>query len=168
MEIRLLDSQDAGIYRELRLKSLKENAEAFLTTYEIEKEKPIEQLEQNLKVTEDRFTFGAFVDHELVGIVTFVREYHPKLRHKGNVYGMYVASDRRGKGIGRALLELLIARARQCIGLEQMNLVVMSDNIAAIRLYEAVGFVRYGTEIKAIKSGEQYWDEDYMCLRLTS
>ena len=32
MEIRILDLQDAEIYRELRLKSLKENPEAFLST----------------------------------------------------------------------------------------------------------------------------------------
>jgi hypothetical protein len=36
-QIRLLESLDAEIYREIRLDSLKESPESFLTTYEIER-----------------------------------------------------------------------------------------------------------------------------------
>nr|WP_260987018.1 hypothetical protein [Paenibacillus terrae] len=80
-----MDSQDAEIYREMRLKSLKENPEAFLTTYEIEKDKPIEQLRRNLIASDHRFTLGAFINGGLIGIVTFVRESNPKIVHKGNI-----------------------------------------------------------------------------------
>jgi ribosomal protein S18 acetylase RimI-like enzyme len=166
LKIRVLDTEDADIYRELRLRSLKENPEAFLTTLEIEKEKPIEQVRNNLKTTDSRFTLGAFSDSELIGIVTFVRESNPKTIHKGNVYAMYVSPEFRGKGIGKALIQELVKRANQCDGLEQMNLTVISNNTAAKRLYETVGFVVYGTERYALKSGDQYWDEELMVLRL--
>ncbi|WP_318671150.1 GNAT family N-acetyltransferase [Paenibacillus sp. PSB04] len=159
-------SQDAEIYRELRLKSLKENPEAFLTTYEIEKDKPIEQLRRNLIASHNRFTLGAFINSGLIGIVTFVRESNPKTVHKGNIYAMYVQPEFRGNGAGKSLVQELISKAKQCDGLEQINLTVISNNNAAKRLYESFGFVTYGTERNALKSGYQYWDENSMVLRL--
>ncbi|MGO4699299.1 N-acetyltransferase family protein [Paenibacillus sp. 2TAB26] len=166
MKIRILDSADAEIYRELRLKSLKENPEAFLTTYEIEKDKPIEQLQRNLIASDNRFTLGAFINSELIGIVTFVRESNSKISHKGNVYAMYVSPEFREKGIGKSLIQELVIKAKQFDGLEQINLTIISNNDAAKRLYETAGFVTYGTEQNALKTGYQYWDEDLMVLRL--
>jgi len=166
MEIRILDSKDAEMYRELRLQSLKENPEAFLTTYEMEKAKPLEQLQSNLIASDHRFTLGGFIDNELVGIATFVRESNPKIVHKGNVYAVYVSPERRGKGIGKSLVQHLVMKAKQSDGLEQINLAVISNNHAAKRLYEKFGFVAYGTERNALKTGDQYWDEILMVLRL--
>lgn len=97
MLIRLLESLDAEMYRKIRLDSLKESPESFLTTYEIERTKPIEQTQQNLKVTDSRFTLGAFINDDLIGIVTFVQESNVKTNHKGNVYAMYVSPNYRGQ-----------------------------------------------------------------------
>ncbi|MNJ70092.1 Acetyltransferase (GNAT) family protein [compost metagenome] len=83
----------------------------FLTTFEIEVVKPIEQVQQNLKPTSSRFTLGVFNVNELVGIVTFVRESNPKIIHKGNIYAMYVSPEFRGEGIGKALIKELVKRA---------------------------------------------------------
>ncbi|WP_274650982.1 GNAT family N-acetyltransferase [Paenibacillus humicola] len=166
-DIRLLHPSDAEICRELRLRSLKENPEAFLTTFEVEREKPLERFRENLTVTDDRFTLGAFIGDELAGMVTFVREAPLKARHKGSVLAMYVAPERRGKGIGAALIRELAARVRRLGGVEQLNLSVISDNEAAKRLYAAAGFAVYGHEPRSLKAGNQYWDEDYMVLRLT-
>ncbi|WP_306431085.1 GNAT family N-acetyltransferase [Paenibacillus sp. XY044] len=161
-----MDSKDAEIYRELRLKSLKENPEAFLTTYEIEEDKPIEKLRGNLIASDNRFTLGAFINSVLIGTVTFVRESNPKIVHKGNVYAMYVAPEFREKGIGKSLVQELIIKAKKCDGLEQINLTVISNNNAAKRLYETIGFVTYGTERNALKTECQYWDENLMVFRL--
>ncbi|BBH24315.1 N-acetyltransferase [Paenibacillus baekrokdamisoli] len=166
MLIRLLESLDAEIYREIRLDSLKESPESFLTTYEIERTKPIEQTQQNLKVTDSRFTLGAFINNDLIGIVTFVQESNVKSNHKGNVYAMYVSPNYRGQGIGKALMIELVKRAKEFSGLEQINLTVISVNTMAKSLYESIGFKVYGTERNALKSGELYWDEDLMTIRL--
>jgi RimJ/RimL family protein N-acetyltransferase len=166
MLIRLLEAPDAEIYREIRLDSLKESSESFLTTYEIESERPIEQIRQNLIATDSRFTVGAFINNELVGIVTFVRESNLKINHKGNVYAMYVSPKNRGQGIGKSLMTELVKRAKRISGLEQINLSVISNNNTAKRLYESIGFNKYGTERNALKSGDLYWDDDLMCIRL--
>lgn len=60
----------------------------------------------------------------------------------------------------------LVKRAKEFNGLEQINLTVISDNTLAKNLYESVGFKVYGTERNALKSGELYWDEDLMTIRL--
>ena len=54
-------------------------------------------------------------------------------------HGVHVRADRRGRGIGKALLQELIARARQQ-GLHAMIAGVGADNLASIRFHEALGF----------------------------
>lgn len=50
-----------------------------------------------------------------------------------------------GKGYGTRGLELLLGKAFEKEKLRRVHLKVASDNHAAIRLYESVGFVREGT-----------------------
>ncbi|MBW7456005.1 GNAT family N-acetyltransferase [Paenibacillus sepulcri] len=166
MEIRVLEPADAEIYRELRLNSLVESPESFLTTYEIEGERPIEQTRQRLQAADSIFTLGAFKNHDLIGVVTFVRESHIKTAHKGNVYAMYVSPEYRGQGIGKALVNELLRKAKNGDGLEQVNLTVNSSNTQAKRMYESIGFATYGTERNASKWKGQYWDEDLMVIKL--
>lgn len=166
MDIRRLTSEDAVSYRALRLRSLQENPEAFLVTYDSEVSKPIEEIQHKLQPSSKRFTLGCFDKQELVGMVTFVREQHLKTIHKGNIYAMYVSPTCRGEKIGKALITALIARARLFEGLEQIGLTVISDNIAAKQLYGSLGFTACGVERNALKYKGQYWDEERMVLRL--
>jgi ribosomal protein S18 acetylase RimI-like enzyme len=52
---------------------------------------------------------------------------------------LYVAPDRRGEGLGRALLEAAMETARG-EGAEQMELGTSEDDTAARALYESAGF----------------------------
>jgi ribosomal protein S18 acetylase RimI-like enzyme len=52
---------------------------------------------------------------------------------------LYVAPDRRGQGIGRALLEAAMDTAREH-GAAHIDLGTSTDDTAAIRLYESYGF----------------------------
>jgi phosphinothricin acetyltransferase len=57
---------------------------------------------------------------------------------------IYIAPDRQGGGIGRALLPALIARS-EALGYRQMIAVIGdSANHASIRLHESCGFVHVG------------------------
>jgi len=77
-----------------------------------------------------------------------------------------VIPEARGAKIGKMLMQEAIGRATQNPGIEQINLTV--TNKAAQKMYEALGFVTYGTEPDALKIGSQYLDEDMMKLRLRS
>lgn len=167
MYLRTLTSLDAEVYRELRLQSLRLHPEFYLSSYESEKKLSIVTTRIRLEPSENNFTLGAFDGEEkLVGIVTFFRESRPKIDHKANIYSVYVDADIRKQGVGRRLMLELIARARLLPGLEILNLTVTSNNVAAKRLYESLGFVCYGTEPKAMKIGDEYLDEDLMILML--
>ncbi|MFL0554040.1 N-acetyltransferase family protein [Paenibacillus barengoltzii] len=105
--------------------------------------------------------FGSTFEREVAFTIEMVAE-----RIKANVFGLYVTPEMRGKGIGLALMEELIARAKRMEGLEQLNLTVVSTNDSARRLYASLGFQLYGTERRALKWDGAYFDEDYMALRL--
>ncbi|MDF9842169.1 MULTISPECIES: GNAT family protein [unclassified Paenibacillus] len=169
MYIRLLNPDDAEQYRGLRLQALQLHPEAFLSTYEAEKEMPLEVTSRRLEPAEDKFTLGGFTGQgELAGVVTFIRESREKLRHKGSVFAMYVTPSARKQKLGHSLMSELITRAGQMPGLMTVNLTVFSDNQPAKRLYAALGFTCYGTERNAVKLDGRYLDEDLMTLELDS
>ena len=116
----------------------------------------------------DSFTLGAYADNVLAGVVSFAREGEDreKLRHKGMLFTMYVSTEFRGYGIAAKLLEEIIKRVQKIPDIEQINLIVLSDNMRAKQLYEKFGFEKYGTEKHSIKWKGLYHSEDLMVLRL--
>lgn len=61
----------------------------------------------------------------------------------GEVKRMYVGAAWRGKGVGRALLEALIARAR-AMGYSALRLGTVTEMTAARTLYASLGFTPIG------------------------
>jgi ribosomal protein S18 acetylase RimI-like enzyme len=57
------------------------------------------------------------------------------------LYDLYVAQQQRRRGIGRALLAEAARRAEQA-GAIRVELATATDNVAAQKLYEALGWVR--------------------------
>jgi RimJ/RimL family protein N-acetyltransferase len=164
---RVLLESDAQRYQELRLSGLKTNPEAFGSTFERECKFPLEIVIDRIRPSRDKFVLGTLNEQEsLEGIVALVRESGMKTAHKANVFGMYVAKDKRGKGVGKTLILELIKKARDIDGIEQINLSVVSNNEPAKRLYQSVGFKTYGIERNALKFNRKYYDEDLMVLRL--
>ena len=107
---------------------------------------------------------GAFIDNELVGVMTIAGEGAPKLRHRVNLFAVYVTPEVRGKRVGTALLQEVVKYTKQMPHVEKINLTVVSTNKAAIKLYEKVGFKSFGLEHHAMKMNDTYVDEIYMSL----
>ncbi len=167
MQIRTITPDDAEDYRAIRLQALKDNPEAFGGSYEESVERTVADMRTRLEThTADNFILVAVIDEKMVGTVGLVRQSFLKMRHKAIIWGMYVAPETRGSGIGRALMNDVIIRARQLPDLEQLSLTVVTDNTAARQLYLSFGFEIYGLERHALKLGERYLDEEYMVLFL--
>lgn len=86
---------------------------------------------------------------ELDGMVVgygYVGPYRPRAAYRYTVEdSIYLHPDWRGQGLGRALLDRLIAESTQR-GFKQMIAVVGdSDNRASVRLHLAAGFTEIGT-----------------------
>ena len=113
LNIRALTEDDAGDFRRLRLRALKEHPDAFGSSYEEESALSLETVAARMRRTAESphaFTLGAYREGELVGMVGFYREQREKMRHKATIWGMYVPSEEQGKGIGRALLTEAVER----------------------------------------------------------
>ncbi len=171
MFVRKLTEDDGEALWTLRSQALTDNPEAFAITYEEFLTSGKEQLFEGLRQKE-AFYVGAFEASEasaphLIGMVFCRREEGRKNRHKGRILSMYVQQKSRGQGVGKALLQETITRAKQLVGVEQLHLTVVISNTSARSLYRTMGFTVYGTIPRALKVDEQYWDEEQMVLRLT-
>ena len=173
MQLRRLTVIDAPAYRALRLRAFHDHPEAFTSSYEEEVLKPLAYSEQRLAATSSAWFWGAFAPDAgtaagvLVGCVGLDREQRIKNRHKAVVIGMYVAPEQGRRGLGRALLDALLAGARAS-DLELLVLTVTRGNRGAEQLYLDAGFVSYGIEPGAIKVGHQRFDKNHMFLQLVS
>ena len=85
----------------------------------------------------------AVAEGTIVGALTFDGGRRPRLRHAGE-FGISVIQAYAGVGLGKALLEYLLAWAERSGVVRKINLKVRVDNLPAIRLYEQMGWVREG------------------------
>ena len=164
--VRRLTAADAAAFRELRLRALKEHADAFTSSFEEDVSQPVGAVEQRLAGESGNVFWGAYVEGTLRGMVGLAREARAKNRHKGHVVAMYVAPEFGRRGLGKALLQAVIDYARDERQLEQLVLTVTRTNQAASELYRAAGFRTFGVEPRALKVGSDYFDKEHMILFL--
>ena len=166
MEIRRLAVKDAPEYRALRLRAFRDHPEAFTTSHEELEQQPLSDTEKRFGAEHLAF-WGAFDDSgALCGYVGLDREARVKCRHKATLIGMYVVPERAGHGIGRGLVDALLAHARE-LDLELVLLTVTEGNSRAAQLYERCGFRSFGIEPRAIKVAGRAYAKNHMYLELT-
>jgi ribosomal protein S18 acetylase RimI-like enzyme len=169
MEVRPLAEADASEYHELRLRALREHPDAFTSSYEEDRLKPLAWAKSRVVPSAEAphdFVLGAFADGKLVGILGMSVEPRAKIRHKGHVFGRDVAPECAGRGVGQKLMAACVARARGIAALEQLQLTVTDSNVRARFFYEQAGFRSFGVERNAVKIGERYIHKCHMALDL--
>jgi RimJ/RimL family protein N-acetyltransferase len=156
-EVRLLTPAETRPYRDIRLEGLRQNPEAFSSTFERESVMPLAWFEERLTKGN---VFGAFTSGELLGVAGYRVQEGAKVNHKATLWGMYVRHGGRNAGLGQRLIEAIVDHASGRVELLQLS--VASGNEAAHRLYQKMGFSEYGREMKALKQDGQYFDEILM------
>ena len=167
--VRSLTADDAPAYRELRLRALTQDSAAYLTSAGEYAGRTIEEVAAGLTATENSFTLGTFGKTDetaLLGMATLARSGRIKLRHRADVFGVYLAPEVRGRGLAQALMGELISAARRMPGLEVLELSVTETQRSARRLYERLGFVTWGVQPDAVRESGQLLSEYHLQLRL--
>lgn len=123
-----------------------------------------EQLFEKLLNYPFNYALGTFDSNDqIVGMAGFsCNHFLKKQRHKGYIWGMYVAENYRRLGVAYQLLQYLLTSAQQDAGCEHILLSVSSKNIPAFHLYKKLNFFEYGTEYRALKLEDGYVDEILM------
>jgi ribosomal protein S18 acetylase RimI-like enzyme len=159
--LRRLTAADALAFRDIRLEGLQRYPASFGASYEDERTQPAEWFGARIA---DHAVFGGFVGNGiLAGVAGLLVPTGAKMKHKGILWGMYVRPDARGTGLAAALVECVLAQARDVV--DEIKLEVSPDNLAAIGLYRAAGFVEYAREPRALKIDGTYHDSVLMTLR---
>ncbi|MGB0006686.1 MAG: GNAT family N-acetyltransferase [Candidatus Sulfotelmatobacter sp.] len=165
IDLRFLAASDVDAYRNIRLEALESEPRAFGSSPEEHHGLSREEIAQRISFDpSEKFVVGAFVGDRLVGTAGFFRHKGLKERHKGHIWGVFVAREARGKRAGRDMLRMLLERATHIEGIEQIMLSVATTQDAAVSLYRSLGFEPYGCERRALKIGDQYVDEEHMVL----
>lgn len=163
MHIRRLLPSDASAFQSLRLTALRDAPSSFSSSYEDECDTPLSAVEQLIA---NRHIFGAFIDEQLIGIVSAGRESGRKVQHRGYIRSMFVSDAHRGTGAGRQLMQQALSFISGLEGVDMVALTVTGDNAPAIRLYESLGFIAHGRIPRTLIVNGVAYDDIPMSLAL--
>lgn len=168
--VRVLGPDDAAAYQALRLRGLREHPQAFTSSAEHDADLPLSWAQRRLTRDAARLHdcfLGAFDEHDaLVGIVGLQGHYRPQEQHNVTLVGMYVPLECAGAGLGRVLVQAMVAVARDMPLLMQIDLTVTAGNPRAHAVYEDCGFVVVGLWPRAIQVDGAFHDKVRMQLQL--
>jgi ribosomal protein S18 acetylase RimI-like enzyme len=163
--IRLLTARDAAAFKAFRLQSLRDAPDAFHSLPE-EWDLPLETIVQRIEANRIFGAFdggGAFAG---IAMLALTARAIKQMRHKGEIWSVYVDPSARGKGLARQLMERCLAEAR-ALGLEAVVLTASTHLTHVVELYESLGFTIYGTERGMVKLLDgRVIDDHLMELRL--
>ena len=134
---------NAMVFKDVRLRALSADPSAFGSTYADESRlTDAEWVALAVQRTSEGSTVRlAFVGDVACGIVGAF--FDGSDRTSARLVSMWVAKERRGRGVGKALVDAVIAWALES-GARTMVLTVTSNNDTATRFYEGLGFERTG------------------------
>jgi ribosomal protein S18 acetylase RimI-like enzyme len=145
-----------------------EAGSAFASTHEERAAEPLEWWQRRIADPSGLTAgFGAWMDDQLVGALALEFNTGTRTAQNAQLLGMYVHPDHRGLGTGRRLVDAAIAHCEARRTIRAIKLSATEGNAAAIRLYEAAGFVIFGVEPLALRTGDVFRSDVWMWREVT-
>ncbi len=167
---RPLEEEDFTEYLHLQEEALQNSPELFGSDYVSYQSISLlnkEQLFEQFLNYPYNFLLACYNEqNKAIGMIGFSsKKDKSHIRHKADIWGLYVKPEYRTKNIATTLIQQVVQSAKDNLGTEQILLKVAVPNTKAYSLYLKLGFLVYGTEIRALKVEDQYVDE-YLMIKL--
>lgn len=158
MKINRLTADDFLIYKQIRLESLLQDHNAFGSTYEYDSIQADDYWKNALN---SYHIFAIFDGDKVIGCAGLDIDSMERFKHNSKLWGVYISKAYRGKGMASILIDAIIKYAREK-NILQIYLSCMQANADAVEFYKRIGFEICGIMPKAVKIGDQYFDDCLM------
>ena len=102
----------------------------------------------------------------LIAVAGIYRVDNPKFSHRAKLWGVFVDSDYRGRGLGHAITSAAIDLACSWAGVAYIDAGVSESAPSALRVYKNLGFVEWGREPESTQYDGQRFDEIFLSRRV--
>ena len=137
-QIRHLSSAQWKIFRDIRLKSLRDTPNAFGSTIEKEKIYTGDDWKKRLERSDCKTLVAFSKGSKPIGIIVGA-----PYDNQAGLFAMWIDPSQRKQGIGSLLVDAVIQWAEEQ-NFHEIRLDVADDNHPAIALYQSKGFVKSG------------------------
>lgn len=168
VQITRLEPNNAARFAALRSESLRDSPSAYSMDNEVWDAAPIAQVERMLAPPDQSngFYLGAWSEEKLIGSLGLVVSKRWKAAHVGTLVAFYVQPTCRRSGVGGALIDALIERARAMNTIEILRGMLPVELGGALQLLESRGFEGYGIEPMGRRTHSGFHDLQYVALVL--
>ena len=135
-----LSSKQWQRYREIRLESLREEPQAFGSSYVDMEQRPPAYWQGRLTEAaraEKSWLLFAQEGEQLIGMIG---AFYDEMQETADIISVYVSKTERGKGVGKALMEGILSEIGKKKGIRKAALGVNQEQAAAVGLYRRFGF----------------------------
>jgi len=147
ISIRRIRSDDTSLFRDVRLRAMKDSPDAFGATYDSALQRTEDSWRDQVAQAAAgslRNTLLAFDGTRCIGLASLYREQDAP---EGEILQMWVEPGFRGTGTAARLVSELLEWA-QTVGIHTVGLAVATTNETARRFYEKCGFRLTGEEVE--------------------
>ncbi len=142
-------------YRELRLEALRESPQAFGSNYQDQQSRPESFWQSRLadaaKGGQSWLLFARTGDR-LLGMIGAVREEPEGPLTVATIISVYVRPEARGRGVSNRLMQAILDTLKEA-GIQKALLGVVTEQTAALHLYQRFGFTAYSSESHLMGDG---------------
>ncbi len=140
VEIIELPPEEWQRYREIRLEALREEPQAFGSSFAEMELKPDTFWQERLAdalLGGKSWLWFAQQGERLIGMIG---AFFDEAQQAAHIVSVYVTKEERGKGVGKALMERILAEIGKNEGIHKAFLGVNQEQTAAVEMYRQFGF----------------------------
>ena len=145
-------------YKELRLRALKTDPQAFASSYQKEVAYPDTKWQERLQGAMDgkSWIFFARLNGKIAGMTGAYRDENDIKNHQVWIWGVYVNSEARRKGLAKSLMAKMLEELKKREDIDTVKVGVNLDQEPAKKLYEKFGFKPVETELLVLGDGLEH------------